>query len=164
MLRLCDAMGLEGELANEEIGIMLMFKKVTVGVVLGVGVGILAALIFLVGSGAGETGGKAAVLATVMGFSLTFILAVTAESARYAWGRGLLLSALLCFAMPAATLVVSAASRIVHSGKVAAIAGRVESAVGNALTGTPLTLVAAAAAIALGIVFLVGAYVSLREA
>ena len=142
---------------------MLMFKKVTVGMVVGVGVGILAGLIFLVGSGAGETGSKAAVLAAVMGFLLAFIFAVTAERARYAWGRGLLLSALLCFTMPATTLVVSAASRLVHSGKVAAITTKVGSVLGNTMTGTPMAFVAAAAAIALGIVFLLAAYVSLRE-
>lgn len=143
---------------------MMIIEKIIVGMVAGVGVALLAALIFMVGSGAGQTGSKAAVLAAMMGFSLTFILAVTAERARYAWGRGLLLSALLCFAMPAATFVVSAASRIVHSGRATTIIAKIEAVLGGALTGTSMPLVAGGAAIALGIVFLAGAYVSLREA
>ena len=143
---------------------MLMFKKVAIGMVVGVGVGVLAGLIFLVGSGAGETGSKAAVLAAVMGFLLAFIFAATAERARYAWGRGLLLSALLCFTMPAATLVVSTASRIVHSGKAAAITTKVGSVLGNTMASTSTASIAAAVVIALGVVFLLAAYVSLREA
>ena len=47
---------IDGTFANEEIGMMLMFKKVAIGMVVGVGVGVLAGLIFLVGSGAGDTG------------------------------------------------------------------------------------------------------------
>lgn len=142
---------------------MRMFRKLVVGVVLGAGVAFLAAAVFLVGAGGGEAGSKAAIMAGAMGFLLTFALAVTASSSRYAWGRGLLLAALLCFAMPAATVVVTAASRIVHSGKIALVIARTGNVVGALLANAQLSLVAGGAVVLLGVVFLIVAYVSLQK-
>lgn len=139
-----------------------MVGKIFAGIIMGILVAILASMVVGVGAGGGDGGGKSGVWAAVIGFLLMMFLAVRAQRGRYAWGRGMLLCGLLCFAMPLATVLFTA---IVGAGQVGAATsdgGRAGAALGTAVAGTALTVVTGVVGFFLGAIFFVISYFLLR--
>jgi hypothetical protein len=141
-----------------------MFGKIIAGILMGIVVAILASAIFGIGSGGGEGGGRIGLWAAGGGFLLMLVLALRAERTRYAWGRGLLLNGLLCFAMPIAAIVFTG---IVGAGAMSNSVGdasRAGTAIGTAIGGGIVTFVSGVIGFFLGLIFLIGSYFTLRRA
>lgn len=139
-----------------------MFGKLFAGLVMGILVGILAFTIVSMGSGSKAMDG-AGWSALAMG-ALTMFLAARAERAKYAWGRGLLLCGVLCFALPLAAMI---GSGVVAADSMSSVAAKSDAekagtAVGSALGGAAITMMAGVVGLFLGLIFLVGSYFSLR--
>jgi hypothetical protein len=139
-----------------------MFGKLIAGVVMGIVVAILSFLVFGLGTGAGEAGASRGGWAALIGFTVMLVLALTATRSSYAWGRGLLLCGLLCFAMPLATMVFSGIIGAQQIGAAPTEAGRAGAALGTAMAGGFMTIVTGVFGFFLGLIFLIGSYFSLR--
>lgn len=140
-----------------------MLGKIFAGVVMGIVAALLATTVFGLGAGGGESGGRMAMWAALGGFLLTLGLAITAERGRYAWGRGMLLCGLLCFAMPLAGILFSAIFGAQSIGAAGTGAEKAGAAIGTAMAGGMLTFVSGIFGFFLGMIFLVGSYFSLRK-
>lgn len=139
-----------------------MFGKLFAGIVMGIVVAILCFLVFGIGSGAGEAGAGRGGWAALVGFAFMMTLALTAARSGYAWGRGLLLCGLLCFAMPLATMIFSGIIGAQQMGAAPTEAGRAGAAIGTAMAGGFMTIVTGVFGFFLGLIFLIGSYFSLR--
>jgi len=140
-----------------------MFNKILAGIVMGLVIGLLCSIVFGIGSGGGAEGGKTGLWAAAAGFLIMMALALSAARGRYAWGRGLLLSGLLCFALPLAGIVFTGIVGADSVAKAGSEAGKAGAAVGSALAGTALTFVSGVIGFFLGLIFLVSSYFSLRR-
>lgn len=141
-----------------------MFGKLIAGVLMGIVAAVLATTVFGLGAGGGESGGRTGLWAALAAFVLVLVLAFTAQRGRYAWGRGMLLCGLLCFALPLAGLLFSG---IVGGQSIATAKSGAEqagAALGTVMAGGLLTFVSGVFGFFLGIIFLIGAYFSLRRA
>jgi len=139
-----------------------MLGKIFAGLVMGIVVAILVATVVGLGAGGGDRGGNASIWGMLIGFGGMVLLALTAARARYAWGRGLLVSGLLCLAMPIAALLFTGLVGAESISKEASQAGRAGAAIGTAIGGGILTFVAGIFGFFLGMIFLIGSYFSLR--
>jgi hypothetical protein len=140
-----------------------VFGKIVAGIVMGLIIWILASMVFGLAAGGGEGGGKFGLWAGLAAAVLTLILALTAARGRYAWGRGMLVAGLLCFAMPLAGILFTG---IVGSSHMATApsgsAQQAGAAIGVGLAGTAITIVSGVIGFFLGLIFLVSAYFLLR--
>ena len=75
-----------------------------------------------------------------------------------------MLSRLLCFALPLASIVFSGVVAVDHVSSAGSDAARAGAVVGSALAGTAMTLVSGVVGFFLGLIFLVISYFSLRSA
>lgn len=139
-----------------------MFGKLFAGIVMGLVVAILSFFVFGLGTGAGEAGASRGGWAALIGFAVMLVLALTATRSSYAWGRGLLLCGLLCFAMPLATMVFSGIIGAQQIGAAPTEAGRAGAALGTAMAGGFMTIVTGVFGFFLGLIFLIASYFSLR--
>jgi hypothetical protein len=140
-----------------------MFGKILAGILMGIVAAVLATMVFGLGVGGGESGGRTGLWAALGGFLVTLGLAVTAERGRYAWGRGMLLCGLLCFALPLAGMLFSG---IVGGKSIAGAASGAEKAgatIGTVMAGGVITLVSGVFGFFMGVIFLVGSYFTLRS-
>jgi len=140
-----------------------MFGKIIAGIVMGVIVALLSFLVFGIGSGGGERGGSVGGWAALAGFALTLILAIRAERDRYAWGRGMLLAALLCLAMPIASVALTGLVGAQQVGTATTEAAKAGAAIGTALGGGMLTIFTGFVGFFLALIFLIGSYFTLRK-
>ena len=139
-----------------------MIGKFFAGIVMGIVVAILALIVVGLGVGGGETGGKSGLWGALGGFLITIVLAVRAITGRYAWGRGLLLAGLLCFAMPLASVVFTGVVGADAVGKAAGDAAKGGTAIGVAAGGAIVTIITGVVGFFLGLIFLIGSYFALR--
>ena len=139
-----------------------MFSKIFAGFVMGIIVAILTTLIVGMGTGGGEGGGQRGLWGAMFGFIFMLVLALTAARGRYAWGRGLLLSGLLCFALPLAAIVFTGIIGATEVPKAGSEVARAGAAIGTALGGGFITIVSGLFGFFLGIIFLVCAFFTLR--
>jgi hypothetical protein len=140
-----------------------MFGKIFAGLVMGVVVAVLAMVVVGLGAGGGESGGRASLWAMAIGFAATVVLAISAQRARYAWGRGLLAAGLLCFALPLAAILFTG---VVGADSVGGAVGNAQKAgamIGTAIGGGIVTIASGLIGFFLGLIFLVGSYFSLRK-
>jgi len=136
-----------------------MIGKIFAGLVMGVVVALLSYFVFAIGSAGGVSVGGWAALGS---FLLTLLLAITAQRARYAWGRGFLVAGLLCFALPLATIVMSGAVGMKEMGQATSQAGRAGAAAGSFIGGAVVTVVSGVVGFFTGAIFLIIAYFLLR--
>ncbi len=132
-----------------------MVGKIFAGLIMGIVVALLAYFVFAIGSAGGLAVGGWAALGC---FLLTFVMAITAQRARYAWGRGFVVAGLLCFALPLATVVMSGAVGVREMGQATTQAGRAGAAAGSFIGGAVVTLVSGIVGFFLGAIFLISAY------
>lgn len=140
-----------------------MFGKIFAGIVMGLVVAILTYFVFGLGTGGGSGGAERGGWAALSGFIVTMILAVTATRGRFAWGRGLLISGLLCFAMPLAGLLLSGIIGAQSIAQQGTEAGRAGAAIGATLAGGAITLISGVIGFFLGLIFLISSYFTLRK-
>jgi hypothetical protein len=141
-----------------------MFGKILAGVLMGIVAAVLATTVFGLGAGGGESGGKMGLWAALGGFLVTLGLAVTAERGRYAWGRGMLLNGLLCFAMPLAGLLFAGIVGGQSISTATSGAQQAGAAIGTVMAGGLITFVTGVFGFFLGVIFLIGSYFNLRKA
>ena len=133
-----------------------MLAKILAGLVMGAVAAALCRLLAGVGGGGGTTGSWTA----LAGFLVVLVLAITAARGRDAWGRGLLISGLLCLAMALSAIVYG---DIFGGGEVGSQATDAGGATVTAMAGSVLTLTSAVLGLVLGPTFLIGSYVALRR-
>jgi hypothetical protein len=141
-----------------------MFGKILAGSLMGIIAAVLATTVFGLGSGGGESGGRTGLWAALVAFLVTLGLAMMAQRGRYAWGRGMLICGLLSFALPLAGLLFSG---IIGGQSIASAKSGAEqagAAIGTVMAGGLLTFVSGVFGFFLGIIFMIGAYFSLRKA
>jgi hypothetical protein len=81
---------------------MKWIGKITAGVATGIIAAVLAAYVTVTGAGGGPEGGEAGAWAMLIGFAIVLTLALAAKTTKKAWGYGILICALLSFAIPLA--------------------------------------------------------------
>jgi len=138
-----------------------MFGKIVAGIIMGAVVALLSFLVFAFGSGK-EGGGSFPGWAALGGFVLVIVLAVRAERGRYAWGRGMLLAALLCLALPLASVISAGVIGAQHIGAQTTEAGKAGAALGTALGGGIVAMATGFVGFFSALIFLIGSYFTLR--
>jgi hypothetical protein len=136
-----------------------MFAKALAGIVMAIVASALSHLVAGVAMGGAASDGRTG-WAALAGFVVVLVLAITAARGRDAWGRGLLISGLLCLLM---AIAVSGIFQTHEVERQATEAGRVGSAVVLVMAGTLFTGVFAVLGYFLGLVFLIGSYFALRK-
>ena len=139
---------------------MSMFAKVLAGTLMGIVAAALCHVVIGGAVGANESSGKAGWWTALAGFLVVFVLAVTAARASDAWGRGLLITGLLCLLV---AIVFSGIFNGQEVGRQAAETGRVGAAVVTVMAGTLFARVFAVLGFLFGLVFLAGSYLALRK-
>lgn len=97
-------------------------------------------------------------------FTLAMVLAVGAPQARVAWGRGMLLSGLLCLALPLVTVAITVVlGSLTMEAAGSSDAARAGAALGAGLGGGIMTVFTGIVGFFLGLIFLISAYFLLRS-
>jgi hypothetical protein len=140
-----------------------MFNKILASIIMGIIVAILSSIVGGLAAGGGEDGGVVALWSALVGFLLIGVLALTAATGRYAWGRGMLLCGILSFAMPLASILFTIVFSVGHFKTVPTdTASQVGASLGAGLAGTAMTVFTGVIGFFLGLIFVVTSYFLLR--
>ncbi len=140
-----------------------MIGKVIAAIIMGIMGGLIGMILAGMSVGGGETGGSIGIWAFLVGLVLMIALALTAKTARKAWGRTTLVSGLMGFLLPLSGLLFTTVVGTQAVQEASGDAEQIGAAIGLAIGGGIVTGVLGVIGFFLGIFFVVASYFLLRE-